>query len=77
VNRNRVKIEFLVMPRPGYTAIPVDGELCIVEDANNSRNVLVDADTVANALLDLLDGRPDTAEHFGYGTFWTLSVVQR
>lgn len=68
-----VKIKAL----PGHTAEEFEpgSSVLVMNDANNSRNVIVDIDAVRAVLGDLADGRADSAAHYGFGEFWTLVVA--
>lgn len=72
-----MNISVKVRALPGFTVTEFEhgSSVLVMNDENNSRNVIVDIDTVRTVLGDLADGRPDVVAHFGYGEFWALEVA--
>lgn len=66
-----------IRPEPGYHLVRVQpGEYLVVNDNDSMNNVIVDADTVLDLLLDTAGDRPPV-ESFqnGLGTMWTVERV--
>lgn len=62
-----------IVPLPGYHMLRMAaGEYLVVNDAEHTNNVIVEADTAIRLLLDHLDGGPVDQFQGGLGTMWTM-----
>lgn len=68
--------------RPAFTVRPLDGhhmvvfgpgEWLVVQDGDSTRNVILDADTIATLLLEAASGGVQEEFKRGWGTMWELS----
>lgn len=66
-----------IRPEPGYHLVRMQpGEYLVINDNNPTNNVIVDADTVLDLLLETAGGRsPVDPFQRGMGTMWTVERV--
>lgn len=73
-----LRLRVRVMPCEGFELRRFGGgEYLVVKKGDTTRNVIIDADTLARLFVDLANGGlvdPDGFNH-GFGTFWTVEEV--
>jgi len=72
----KVRPAFAIRPLPGYHMTTFGpGEWLVVNDANSTNNVILDADTVADLLMDSVHRMPEPEFRRGLGTMWEIDRV--
>lgn len=72
----KVRPLFVVRPLPGYHMVTFGpGEWLVVNDTDSTNNVIIDAEVVADQLMDHLNGMPQDEFRRGLGTMWEIDRV--